>query len=166
MSTEPDDHRDRGRARCVTRRLKSRARVAVAAIAVAIATPAADAVSRWMGDGDLRTTFGGQTIDGHYSDGTTFRESYFDSGRLDYREDARRMVGRWLVVEGTFCTLYDNLSPGGCFKVHRASSNCFEFYYAAADEDALAEAPGQPPRWTARAWIADRPSTCPTTPTV
>jgi hypothetical protein len=135
-------------------------------IAALLLTEAAFAVSRWMSDGELKTAFSGRTIDGHYSDGTTFTESYFDSGRLDYREQARRMVGRWLVVEGTFCTLYDNQSPGGCFKVHRASSNCFVLYFAAADEEALAETPDRAPRWTARAWLTDRPSTCKAVPAV
>lgn len=140
--------------------------LAAALLLVIITIPAARADQRWMGDGDLTKAFSGRTIDGHYSDGATFTESYFDSGRLDYREQSRRMVGRWLVVEGTFCTLYDNQSPGGCFKVHRASTNCFEFYYAAADEEALAATPGGLPRWTARAWITDRPSTCNAVPAV
>jgi hypothetical protein len=149
------------------RRGAARRIAALVAVAMAVLSPgAAGATSPWMDDGRLRTQFGGRTIEGTYTDGTPFTESYFDTGRLDYSEPTRRMVGRWSVVESTFCTLYDGAASGGCFKVRQMSGNCFEFYYAAADEEDLAEAPADRPRWVARGWRKDVPSTCPGVPVV
>lgn len=118
----------------------------------------------WMGDTAIRETFSGHTIDGTYSDGTPFTESYLANGRLAYSEVRRRLAGRWSVVEGTFCTLYDNAVPGGCFKIRRTGENCFEFYFAAVDEEDLAVGTTDPPRWVARGWRKDQPATCQTVP--
>lgn len=71
----------------------------------------------WMTDAEISRTFGGQTIDGHYPDGQTFTETYRSGGSIDYRDERRSTHGRWSVVNGSFCTLYDDDPTGGCFRV-------------------------------------------------
>ena len=43
-------------------------------------------------------------------------------------------AGRWSISEGTLCTIYDNDPTGGCFRVLKTGSNCFEFYFVARNE--------------------------------
>jgi hypothetical protein len=111
-----------------------------------------------MGEEDLRRTFAGATIDGHYQSGRTFTEHYDAAGRVDYRDEARKTGGRWTIVSGSFCTLYDEDPTGGCFRVARTGANCFEFYFVARTEDE-ARRP-RDPDWTARGWLAREASTC------
>jgi hypothetical protein len=139
--------------------------IAALLVAALVASPAA-ATPRWMGDLDLRLSFAGRAIDGHYASGLTFTESYLENGRLDYREPNRQMAGRWSIVAGTFCTLYDVSPTGGCYRVRRESDNCYEFYYVAPDENEAASSDTNRGSWTARAWVTDRPSTCRNQPTV
>jgi len=113
----------------------------------------------WMSDAELSKAFAAQTIDGHYANGETFTESYLAGGRIDYRERARTMRGRWSVEAGTFCTIYDQTPTGGCYRVRQMSANCFEFYYVGRDEAQVQARPGQP-SWTARGWHSDQRSTC------
>jgi hypothetical protein len=116
----------------------------------------------WMAAADLKATFAGTTITGHYADGRPFKESYAKNGRLKYVEklNHRTQVGHWSVIAGSFCTIYDLNPTGGCFRVRRHSANCFEFYFLTRTEtQARRPEPGRP-SWTARAWRVDRPSTC------
>lgn len=112
----------------------------------------------WMSATELQSTFSGQTIDGHYPNGSTFTETYASGGRIDYRDDMRSNGGRWSIVDGTFCTIYDEDPTGGCFRVIRSGSNCFEFYFVARSEEEASRP--RAPDWTARGWIADKSSTC------
>lgn len=138
------------------------------AVAGAVALPVtAQPVSPgWMGDDDIRAAFRDVTIDGNYGDGAKFTESYNRDGRLAYSDGARRMTGRWSVVNSAFCTLYDGSSSGGCFKVTRHSANCYEFYFLAASETDAARSEAQAPHWTARAWDTRRAATCDEKPSV
>jgi hypothetical protein len=140
--------------------------VLVAFVAVATAGFCAEAFERWMSDAALAAAFAGTTIDGHYSDGTTFTESYRADGRLDYRERARALEGHWSVVNGTFCTIYDTSPTGGCFRVTKVSANCYEFYFQARDEAEAARPDVGRPSWTARGWRNDQPTTCTERPSV
>ncbi|MEL7303635.1 MAG: hypothetical protein AAGJ53_08070 [Pseudomonadota bacterium] len=129
------------------------------------AAAVADVSGRWMDDDALKRSFGGATIAGVYFDGRTFREQYRPDGSLIYEEPIRKRGGTWRVVVGTFCTIYPEGEPGGCFRVQRASANCFRFYFAARSiagaeggaTDALA--------YTAEAWRTDAASTCNEVPT-
>lgn len=114
----------------------------------------------WMAEPELRTVFAGKQIDGHYENGKVFQERYLANGRLEYSEAERRTGGRWSVQSGTFCTIYDTDPAGGCFRVHRVGSNCFEFYFVARTEDEAARPERRTPDWTARGWVSDQPSTC------
>lgn len=112
----------------------------------------------WMSTEEIQAAFVGKTIDGHYRSGRTFKESYSASGRLDYRDEERQIGGHWSVVNGSFCTIYDDDATGGCFRVRRSGSNCYEFYFVARTEKE-AEQPREPD-WTARGWNSDHKDTC------
>jgi hypothetical protein len=114
----------------------------------------------WMADEDLRATFGGVTVDGHYVDGRRFSEQYEIDMGLVYSEGPRETTGHWSVISGSFCTIYDGDPTGGCFKVARSGANCFEFYFIARTEEQVRQRKGGQPGWTARAWIKGLPDTC------
>jgi hypothetical protein len=127
---------------------------------------AATAAAKWMGDADIKAAFAGTTIEGVYSNGETFDESYMANGRIDYVEARRKLSGHWSVVNAQFCTIYDTSPTGGCFRVTRIGPNCFEFYFQTRDEKQAAEPdPGQP-SWTARGWRKGEKATCNEQPVV
>lgn len=123
--------------------------------------PGANADQGWMSGADIKSTFDGQEIDGHYSNGRTFSESYYQDGSVSYREADRQNHGIWSVREGTLCTIYDGDTTGGCFRVRRSGSNCFEFYFVARTEEQAERKDFGTPAWTARGWLIDSSSTCP-----
>lgn len=122
----------------------------------------------WMTDAELRASFAGTTIDGQYVDGRSFRERYETGGALVYDEQAgkRRMTGYWNIVSGRFCTIYDGVASGGCFRVRQVSGNCFEFFFETRTEEEARRSTLRKPTWTARAWRIDLVSTCEERPMV
>jgi hypothetical protein len=126
-----------------------------------------------MSETAMREAFIGKTLDGHYADGLAWTEVYLDDGRLDYRDPLRQAVGTWYFRDGTvFCTFYDPPDrpsmAGGCWTTLRIGANCFEFYLVGltdkrAGDDGL---PDMAPRWNARGWRKDEPSTCNEKPSV
>jgi hypothetical protein len=125
----------------------------------------------WMSEQAMRTAFIGKTLDGHYGDGATWTETYFDNGRLDYRERDRRAVGDWSFRGHVFCTFYDPAQPraltGGCWTAIKSGANCYEFYLASLGrEDPVDEDGGPIRRWNARGWRQGEPSTCSDKPSV
>lgn len=114
-----------------------------------------------MDDRELRDVLGGTQVAGHYSNGKKFNEDYHADGTLTYIEIGRKNTGRWSIVAGTFCTIYDTDTSGGCYRVSRVGSNCFEFYFIARTrEQATTPKDRNKPAWTARAWLRDKESTC------
>ena len=98
-------------------------------------SPSRNGGHSWMSEAAMRADFAGQTLDGHYGSGTTWTETYFADGRIDYRESNRVAKGRWHFRGGVvFCTFYDPpYSPafvGGCWQVIKTGANCYEFYTA------------------------------------
>jgi hypothetical protein len=152
-------------------RLTARTLPTCAGIAVCLALlarHAAAAETFWMQDAELRRTFSASVIEGQYVDGRTFREQYSADNTLDYKEStqARNWTGRWSIVQDRFCTIYDNFGTGGCFRVRRASLNCFEFYFDTRTEEEARQSTLRRPTWTARAWRVDQPATCEERPLV
>jgi hypothetical protein len=116
-------------------------------------------VPHFMGDAEIDRAFRGVTLKGEYADLSLWTESYLENGEADY-EDARGPVkGQWSVVNGHFCTLYEEVITGGCFKAVHKSSNCFEFYSSANTPGETTDPKGDQ-HWVARAWNKDKPSTC------
>ncbi len=113
----------------------------------------------WMTDADLSATFAGREISGEYENGETFEETYAADGTVRYSDARRTSSGKWSVSAGTFCTIYDDDPAGGCYRVRKASENCYEFHFVARSEDQASKAPGRPD-WTARGWFPDKPKTC------
>lgn len=114
----------------------------------------------WMSESALNRAFSGKTIEGHYSDGARFVERYDGDGRLHYKDGRRETQGRWSLQAGTFCTIYDLDSSGGCYRVQKVSDNCFEFYFAARTVEQAQAGPNDKPSWTARGWVKGESSTC------
>jgi len=122
--------------------------------------------SSWMSEEAMRSTFGDKTIQGLYSDGRAFVETYKADGSIAYSEKNYAYQGHWSLQAGTFCTIYHSDPTGGCYQVRQVSSNCYEFYFVArTEEEALELGPGAP-KWTARAAVSDRDATCSDKPTV
>jgi hypothetical protein len=142
------------------------AMVIAAVVATAALTDAKAHSGRWMTAAELRAAFANKTIEGTYSNGLPFVEVYRGNMRLEYREPGRDLAGRWSIVDDTFCTLYDAVPTGGCYRVLQDSANCFTFYFTASDEQAVIEQQGPGPQWTARAWVSDATSTCKAVPAV
>ena len=113
----------------------------------------------WMSEPELKAALEGQAVEGEYPSGRPFKERYEAGGRVAYEDDLRSSGGHWSIESGTFCTIYDNDPTGGCFRVRKVGSNCFEFYFVARTEEEARKDP-QEPDWTARAWIEDREATC------
>ncbi len=132
-----------------------------------LAVGANAAAPKWMNNGALRQAFSGQAIEGHYRDGRMFVETYGSDHRLEYVEGSRTQTGYWTIVAGTFCTIYEGILSGGCFRVHQLSVNCYEFYFQARNERSAADIEKRrKPSWTARAWRRNAVSTCQERPTV
>ena len=143
-------------------------RLVVLSGATMLAASSSVASDLWMTGEHLRAAFAGQTIVGQYVDGRTFRESYAADGSLDYVDHSRahRLAGHWSIIEHRFCTIDRGDASGGCFRVHRASANCFEFYFETRTEAEVRGSTLRNPTWTARAWREDSVSTCEERPLV
>ena len=131
--------------------------IAMTSVVAASAATAADGT--WMSEPDMRTTFTGVTLEGKYGSGRPFSEVYEKDGKLQYREAATSIGGRWSVRAGTFCTIYDNDPTGGCYRVKKVGGNCYEFYFVARTER-QAEKDQKRPAWTARGSVVGRPGIC------
>jgi hypothetical protein len=109
---------------------------------------------------EIISAFEGKTVTGAYADGMAVRESYQVGGGIIYWDPFYgSRTGKWSVVNNLFCTFYDGMT-GGCFRVERLSENCFD-YLALASSEQEALTPTDKPRYTARAFIEGKPSTCP-----
>ena len=139
--------------------------ISVGVLAGVAATPAM-AQEFWMPDEELTATFAGVTIDGEYVDGRYFTERYHNDMALEYFEGPREAKGHWSVVSGTFCTIYSGDPSGGCFRVARIGSNCFEFYFVARTEEQVRRNEDGKPGWTARGWVKGKKATCQDEPIV
>ena len=115
--------------------------------------------ANWLSEEEMHAAFSGATLEGKYGNGRPFTEIYQNDGNLEYREAANVINGKWSVEAGAFCTIYDNDSSGGCYRVKKASINCYEFYFVARTEQQAQSKPEQP-SWTARGSIVGKPGIC------
>jgi len=123
------------------------------------------AISAWLTDTELQR-FSNATIDGRYVNGKPFTEHYGSNGRLNYVERGMTLGGHWSITQGTLCTIYDLDETGGCYRVMRVDTNCYEFYFVSRTEEAAPGPSDGKPRWTARGAIQGQPSACKDEPSV
>jgi hypothetical protein len=121
----------------------------------------AAATPNWLPGPEIEAALKGQTISGRYASGFEFIETYAKDGTLSYWDPRGAATGTWSVAGDMFCTFYQAESfAGGCFRVEKIGGNCFDFFSAASSADE-ARSPPQTPRYTARASVNGRKSTCP-----
>jgi hypothetical protein len=135
------------------------------ALAVAAFQSPSYAISAWLNDAELQR-FNGATIDGRYVSGKPFTEHYGSDGRLNYVEHGMTLGGHWSITQGTLCTIYDYDETGGCYRVARVDTNCYEFYFVSRTEVAAPGPSDGKPRWTARGAIQGQASACKDEPAV
>jgi hypothetical protein len=143
--------------------------MAVAAGALMLSAPGlasrSSAISAWLNDSELQR-FSNATIDGRYANSKPFTESYGSDGRLHYVERGMTLGGHWSITQGTLCTIYDLDETGGCYRVMRVDTNCYEFYFVSRTEEAAPGPNDGKPRWTARGAIQGQASACKDSPSV
>jgi len=121
---------------------------------------------QWLDDGEILNQFKNGTIDGRYVSGKAFTERYAADGRVTYQEPGMTLGGHWSVIEGTLCTIYDGDASGGCYRVVRVGSNCYEFYFVSRTEEAAPGPSDGKPAWTARGALQGQASSCNDQPSV
>lgn len=133
----------------------------VLGLLVAIAPFSSHALAKdWLTAAEIESGLGGKTLEGMYVTGQRFTERYLLGGQLEYVEDGKVMTGHWSVTAGTLCTIYDTDPMGGCYRVVRSGSNCYEFYFVSRSEEAAPGPPGVKPDWTARGAVDGQIDAC------
>jgi len=147
--------------------LSKRAALFVALMVSGLAAAPASAVqSRWLSGNEILAQFKDATIDGRYASGKAFTERYGADGRLTYTEASLALGGHWSVTEGTLCTIYEFDASGGCYRVARVDTNCYEFYFVSRTEAAAPGPSDGKPAWTARGALQGKASACRDAPSV
>ncbi|MCB8838381.1 hypothetical protein [Aurantimonas sp. VKM B-3413] len=159
--------RPEGDGRGFVRRRGPFLRRGLAAIAAAVLWPvlAAASPAGVMAGPGIAALVSGQTLDGIYSDGGRWNETYRPDGTLAYADRTGQAGGRWSVATNLFCTFYDQTNfVGGCFLVVRRSENCFDFYVVepgssgpSVPRQDIERAAG----WSARGSLSGKATTCP-----
>ncbi len=139
------------------------------AVALAIAaTPCARAqgpVERnAMSRDEVVAAFVDQQLSGVYPSGTPWSEMIRADGTSDYREGGNRREGRWWMRRDEFCFRYDLPLSGGCFRVVRVGTNCYELYAVNPGQETV-PGPQTGANWNGRMWRDDAAPTCEERPT-
>lgn len=140
----------------------------LALILAATAAPSARAqegVERHaMSRDEVVAAFVDQQLSGVYPSGTPWSELIRADGTSDYREGGNRREGRWWMQRDDFCFRYDLPLSGGCFRVVRLGSNCYELYAVNPGQEAV-PGPRTGANWNGRMWRDDAAPTCEERPT-
>ena len=113
----------------------------------------------------IRTEFSGKNLSGIYPTGRPWSEDIFADGTTDYREPEVRRPGKWWLTSLEFCFSYPQPGEGGCFRVVKISSNCYELYDFSSHFGRLDAPPRLKGAWNGRMWRLEAPSTCQDQPT-
>ena len=130
---------------------------------LAACSSAAWAGGRPILDGpEILSELAGKTIRGAYADGTAFTETLWPDGKDTYWDPRGASVGHWSVERDLVCFKYDDEynMAGGCFRVEKNGSNCFDFY---SEKEAVGDTakPAKKRRYVARASSDGAEATCP-----
>ncbi len=130
-------------------------------LAIGLGHPPATALAKeWLSATEIESGLGGKTLEGMYATGQRFTERYLSGGQLEYVESGVLVTGHWSVTAGTLCTIYDTDPAGGCYRVARSGSNCYEFYFVSRSEAAAPGPPDVKPDWTARGAVDGQLDAC------
>lgn len=136
--------------------------VIVSAVAwlAAIATPVM-AQRAWLQEREIRAELTDVQLSGLYPSNVAWTELIRPDGTSDYTEGGEHRPGRWSISGELYCFLYSLPHQGGCFRVVRHSSNCYELYTASVG----GVAPPTPPpasamSWNGRMWRESERATC------
>jgi hypothetical protein len=120
----------------------------------------------WLSGDEIRRELTGRLLAGIYPSGQPWSEQIADDGTTDYREGAKHWQGQWWIAGREFCFSYPPPGTGGCFRVVRASANCFELYDFSGAAGQREDPPWLDTLWNGRMWQSDRPTTCEDRPSV
>jgi hypothetical protein len=111
---------------------------------------------------DIISALSGKTVRGAYADGTAFTETFWADGKDTYWDPRGTSLGKWSVARDLMCFEYDVQyeMSGGCFRVEKSGSNCFDFYSVSKNVSDVPPA-GTKPRYVARASADGAVATCP-----
>lgn len=127
--------------------------------APAIAGAADDRV--WMSEAAIRAELTNRKLAGQYPNGIRWSEVIHTDGTTDYEEAGIRSRGRWTLSGSVFCFKYDTPLAGGCFRMIKVGSNCYELY---VERNFLEPPPVSRDReqvaWNGRMWRAAEKDTC------
>lgn len=122
--------------------------------------PAALADERiWMPEAAIRAELIGRKLTGIYPSRVPWSEEISADGTTDYVERGIRSVGRWTLKGPVFCFTYDVPLAGGCFRMIKLGSNCYELYVereVPLDRPPATDEVG----WNGRMWRATERPTC------
>jgi hypothetical protein len=120
----------------------------------------------WLSGEEIRLGFAGKALAGLYPSQRPWNEFIYFDGTTDYREGSNRWKGTWWIRGREFCFSYPPPGVGGCFRVTRISSNCYELYEFDSSLSSEETPPTLAHMWNGRMWEADKPTTCEARPTV
>ena len=130
-------------------------------VALSVAATAATAQRSWMQEADIRAQLTNVRLAGLYPSNTAWTELINPDGTTDYAEGSERRPGTWEVRGELYCFVYALPHQGGCFRIVRHSTNCYELYTASIG----GMIPSPPPpagamSWNGRMWREAEPATC------
>jgi hypothetical protein len=143
----------------------------LAACASLASAPSTATEMPWMSQEAMRADFIGETLRGHYHDGSPWTASYGGSGRYDVREGELRAVGNWYFRDRAFCFLYGPPAwplEERCVATVKVGANCYEFHLVWPNDRLPDDGTSFRPetRWHSRGWRRNAPPTCEPTPSV
>ena len=143
-------------------------RIGPSLLALLLAVAPADAQERqrggWMSSDAIRQEFSGRLLNGIYPNTNPWSEQIFADGTTDYREGPKHWLGKWWLEDRAFCFSYPPPGLGGCFRVVRLGTNCYELYETSGAGRGE-ERPEGADLWNGRMWVAEIPATCNEAPT-
>jgi hypothetical protein len=135
--------------------------VSVYAFAIIALAHAAGAVRGWMQSAEMNAELVGVKLAGVYPSGVAWTEEIAADGSSDYLERGERRRGKWAISGELFCFEYTVLIQGGCFRVVKFGTNCYELYTASIGGAVPATPPpAESMAWNGRMWREQDRSSC------